>query len=397
MVAPLSRKRILFLSQVHPDFLAPIYSMSNVLEESGWNVDVFSYASPAAAAEDLGNGIRIHVGGISGGGVFARMRVRRNYRRQVEMWVRQHPPDAIISVCPFSFLEALRVSKGKIPVIFHAFETYDYPVGRRFFNSPASNLRNFRALRRLGKAVLVSTPSSERSGWLAGRAKLQRIPTTVINAPDDSLYRTIESRRKETLDRLLPQRFIGRPITINTGNVSPTQAIRELIESVVHWPREACLVVTNVREDSYAREIRDLTDDSPRREDIFLLPLLPRREMLALQSSSSIGVCLLREQDALETKMPAPNKVGEYLHGGLLVLGTRMRYLDQLEQQGVAVLSNSLEPSDIGRAMTQAVARLANPKLREEIFDFARSHYCMKEQIRPILQVLNRVANENVV
>lgn len=393
MVFPQGRRRILLLSQVHPDFLPSLYAISRVLRDNEFDVDIFSYASPAGNGESLEDGIRIHVCGKDGGGILERVRVRRHYRRNVKAWVRENPPNAILSICPFSFLEALHLSDGSIPVLFHSFETYDYSVGRRLFASPASNLRNFRALRRLKEAALVSTPSRERSGWLAARAKLNRIPATILNVPYSGSYSAPAAKQKEIIARLVPESFMGRPIVINTGGVGSTQAIRELIESMVDWPSEACLIVTNVRDNPYGEQIRRAAKVSTRQKDILLLPLITRSEMLALQRASSIGVCLLKEEDALETGMPAPNKIGEYLHAGLLVLGVRMSYLDQLERQGVAVLAESLKPGDIGAAVKEAVARVAVPQTKENVLAFARSYYCMEEQLRPILKVLNNVSH----
>jgi hypothetical protein len=381
---PNKSRRILFLSQVHPDFLAPIYSISRSLHERGYEIDIFSYASPAGEGEALEENIRLHVCGQNGGSMLERVRTRRQYRRQVGDWLRQHTPRAILAACPFSYLEALHFAKGRIPVVYVSFETYDSDL-LHFWTSPASQVRNWRALRKLSQAALVCTPSLERSGWLAGRARLTKIPATVLNAPYGN---TSHVTSPESLSTLLPEHFRYSPVVLNTGRVSRTQAIHELIESIAEWPENARLVVTNVTGDAYSTAAQRLAEHSPRRADILLLPLLARPQLLSLQSAATIGMCLLREDGGLEVKMPAPNKVGEYLHAGLMVVGLRMRYLDQLERQGVAVLAESLRPTDIGVAVSQALTQVANSDTRQHVLSVAKSWYCMETQIRPLLEVI---------
>ena len=120
--------------------------------------------------------------GPYGGSVRQRARARARFGETVRSLVESERPSAVITACPFSYLEALRFVPTGTPIIYHAFETYPAQL-RGLYQSPLTTLRNWRALRRLGRAALVSSPSPERSGWLFAYAGLRSLPETILNVP----------------------------------------------------------------------------------------------------------------------------------------------------------------------------------------------------------------------
>lgn len=318
------------------------------------------------------------------------MRARAHFKRRTEEWAASRPPQAIIAACPFSFHHALSLRRPGTQVVYLAFEICDASL-RGLARSPATTFRNWRALRRLPRADMVCAPSPERAGWLAGRARLDTLPETVLNAPYGGM-REASATERERLQALLPPRFRGKSLVIHTGNVSTTQAITELIDSVAHWPQDVCLVVTSVGGSGYAQEVRRRVDASLRRADILLLPVVSRAEMLALQAEASVGLCLLRQGANLSASLPAPNKVGEYLSAGLVIVAPRMPYLDRLERHGVAVLSDSLSPEHIAAAVGDAIHRIRFQGARDAVRAVASSWYRMEVQLLPVLQLLRGVA-----
>jgi len=170
--------------------------------------------------------------------------------------------------------------------------------------------------------------------------------------------------------------------------VSRTQTVAELVDSVVYWPSAACLLLTNVGDSPYASEIRRRVAASPRSSDIALLPLLPRGQMLELQRLASVGACFVRPGDNLESTMPAPNKVGEYLHAGLVIAGLDTPFMQMVAQRGAAVLAPSLGALSIGNAIAAALEQASTPSTRTRIVETARSWYSMEVQWQPVLQCL---------
>ncbi|MEJ7810325.1 MAG: hypothetical protein WKG32_07910 [Gemmatimonadaceae bacterium] len=375
------------LTLVHPDFLPPVYALASVLADRGYPVDVVSFSSPAAGQAMSMNGVELHDCGAHAGSALSRFRARQHFGRVAADIVRSARPAAILATCPFSFGVARKLV-GAVPMVYLAYELYEAPA-RDVLRSPLTTFRNWRVLRRLDEASLVSTPSPERSGWLAGHAALSRLPVTILNAPSAALTRASRARVADvSLSRLVPDRIRQGVIVLNTGNVGPTQAILELVDSVAVWPERARLVITNMQDTAYARVVRARVASSPRRDDILLLPLIERQDMLAIQHSATVGVCLLRETTAPETRMPAPNKVGEYLHAGLLVVSNRMPYMDRLAEHGIAVLADALEPTAIGRAVQTAIERSVASDTRQAVRTAADTWYSMEWQARPVLDLL---------
>jgi hypothetical protein len=344
-----------------------------------------TFSSPTGESLTTGDGIYIHDCGRIDGDFLSRQAARRSFRRRVEGWKRVHRAGAIVAACPFGYLEGLRIRERGVPVVFLYYEVYDANVAE-LRQSPATAVRNWRALRRLDEATIICVPSAERAGWLVARAGLRRLPNVVLNSPSASLS-TLDLDMS-AVGRLLPDRIRQKRLVINTGGVSKERGLGELVSSVAFWRQDAALVVTNVGQSPYADEVRRLATASCRRDDILLLPLLPRHEMLALQRASAVGTSLMRGED-LDTMLAAPNKIGEYLHAGLVVVASRGSFTERLEDRGVAVLANTLEPQEIARTVNQGLDQAAHAGQRERALAAAREWYCMDVQLRPVLRALD--------
>ncbi len=374
----------LYLSLVHPDFLPPISAVTAALRSHGGRVRVLSFSSPVPGAPTDDPAGELRDAGPMQGSALSRWRARRSFDRLGREMVLADRPDVILASCPFTFLLALRLSNGAIPVIYQAFELYDFVLAD-IWRSPATTARSWWTLRKLRQAALVCTPSNERSRWLARRARLPTVPATVLNAPFGGYQPG--SPDLATLERILPGGIRGRAIVLNSGAANASYAVLELVQSVEHWPDRTGLVVTRVDDSPYAALLRRATEESPRRHDILLLPTVTRAEMLALQSAATLGACLIRPTPGVpETLMPAPNKVGEYLRAGLPIVGVRGPYLDELEAQGVATLADRLEPRSIAGAVTRALDGV--DAARNRVAELANGSYRMETQVLPMLKVI---------
>ena len=379
---------VLILSLVHPDLLPSLYSVSEVLRERGAEVHLLTFSSPTGSPMPLGEGIHLYDCGRYAGNFSRRRAARGRFRSQLRAWLRDHQPRAILAACPFGYLEGLRVRGDGVPLVFLYYEMYDATL-RELRRSPATAIRNWRALRLLEKAEVVCTPSSERAGWLVGRAALSRLPAVVLNSPSRALGRsTVDSA---ALWRRLPAHFRDRPLVVNTGGMSPSRAVVQMVASVEHWRSDAALVVTNDDDSAYAAQVRRIAEASPRRDDIVMLPLLPRAEMLALQRAAAVGLNLQPLDHNLDIMFPAPNKIAEYVHAGLLVVATRSTFTERLADRGVAILTDTLEPSGIARAIDLAVEEARTGEKRARVLSAARDWYCMDVQLRPVLRAIGYV------
>jgi hypothetical protein len=365
--------------------LPSLYSVSEVLRSHGAEAHIITFSSPASRAMPLHDGVHVHDCGVISGGIAQRRAARRAFRQRLDEWMRAHRPRAILAACPFGYLEALRVRPKGVPVVFLFYEMYDANL-REFKKSPATALRNWRALRTLEKADLLCTPSPERAGWLVGRTRIGRLPAVVLNSPSSALSRTPHD--PIALNRLLPPAVRERRLVVHTGGMSPSRAVMELVASVEHWRSEAALVMTNIDDSNYGRQVRRLAESSLRRERIVTLPLLPREDMLGLQRAGAVGINLMQSDDNLDIMFPAPNKAAEYVHAGLLVVASRSAFTERLADRNLAILAESLEPCEVARAIDEALTRVATSDTRGHALSAAREWYCMDVQLKPVLRAI---------
>jgi hypothetical protein len=172
---------VLFLSLVHPDFLPSIYALAQVIRDSGYLPTIVSFSSLGPGNFNPGPKIEMVDCGSHVGTFFDRRDARARFRVVSEKASRRLNPVAIIASCPFSYLQALRIARGR-PVIYFVEEIYETAL-RQFVRSPLSIFRNWRAQQRLDEAALVAAPSDERAQFIARKSRLRKQPVTILNSP----------------------------------------------------------------------------------------------------------------------------------------------------------------------------------------------------------------------
>ncbi len=382
-------KKILLLTLVHPDFLPPVYAIGQVLRDQGYDIHILTFDSYVPSEFDLGAGIIVEsVGKHHGVGLAERLKLRRKYTKRAKQLVGEKPL-AIIAGCAFTFLCGLKI-KGRTPLVYHAIEVADFIMGL-FLKSPISHFNNLLALRRVHKADLVATVSVQRSAWLAGRCHLEFMPYSILNTA--YLPAKAADNDYDTFKKIVPVDFPGKKIMLYTGAVNSHLCTMELVEAFDLVNDEgSALVITGIKDNPYCNEIKVFVEKCRNKDRIKLLPYVTRAEMLALQANSDIGVCLAKEyDDNVESKMMAPNKVGEYLAKGLYLLGIKNEYLMQFKMKGIASLSASPEPGDISVAIKEALVAVDNKEYKAVIRGFVAEYFCMQQQAKPIVDFLKRL------
>lgn len=381
-----THNKILLLTLVHPDFLPPVYAIAQVLRDEGYAIHILTFDSFVPADLNIGNNIVIESAGRHHNrGLMQRLHIRRKFKARARQLALEQPK-AIMAFCAFSYLCALEVKK-KTPVIYHAIEVADF-IPRLFMRSPLSHLNNLLALRSIHKADLAATPSVQRSAWLAGRQHLDFMPYTILNT---AYLGPQETGQRDIFRKIVPEVLHYKKIVLYTGAVNAHLCILELVTAfgLVNDP-DSALLITGIKENTYCNEVKDAVERSPAKDRIKLYPYLTRAEMLALQTNADIGVCLAREyEDNVESKMMAPNKVGEYLARGLYVLGVNSEYMLPLKIKGIASLSASTTPADISPALQNALLAVTDKGYKTTINDFVRDYFCMQQQLKPVLAFLN--------
>jgi len=384
-------KKILLLTLVHPDFLPPVYAISQVLRDCGYSVHVLTFDSFVPAELDLGENITIEsVGRHYDAAAMKRIELRNKFIKRAND-LAERGAMAAIAFCPFSFHAGIIVkSKYRIPLVYHALEISDFRMSV-FLRSPLSNYRNLRALQTLHEADLLATPSVQRSAWLAGRCHLGYMPHTILNT---AYLSTNEAPTNgEQLKDILPASFLNKKIILYTGAVNTDLCTLELVKAFdLLNDEESVLVITGIKDTEYCNDVKTFVDDSRAASRIKLFPYLTRSQMLALQANAHIGVCLNREnQSNIKSKMMAPNKAGEYTSKGLYILGTMSEYMRPLKIQGIASLAVTYSPEDISIAMKDALAAVSDDSYKEKITSFVHDYFSMQQQLKPVIKYLAEV------
>ena len=383
------RKKILLLTLVHPDFLPPVYAIGQVLRDLEYDIHILTFDSYMPAELDLGSGIVVEsVGKHHGVGLRERLKLRGKFTTRAKQLANENPV-AIISFCAFTLLCGLKI-KGKTPFIYHAIEVADFILSL-FLKSPLSHFNNLLALKRLHKADLVATPSVQRSAWLAGRCHLDSMPHTILNTA--YLPAKQEDSNYDTFKKIVPAGFLDKKVILYTGAVNAHLCTMELVQAFDMANDEgSALIVTGIKDNPYCNEIKAFVEKCRSVQRIKLLPYVARAEMLALQANADIGVCLAKEYDNnVESKMMAPNKVGEYLAKGLYLLGIKNEYLLPFKMKGIASLAASVTPADICVAIKEALNAVDNKEYKINISDFVKDYFCMQQQAKPVVTYLEKI------
>jgi hypothetical protein len=381
--------KILLLTLVHPDFLPPVYAVAQVLRDLGYQINILTFDSFVPAEFDLGNNITLEsIGKHYDVNTVQRINLRTKFMKRAKKLTEEHPL-AIISFCPFSFNCGLKI-KNKIPLIYIALEIADF-IFPDFLKSPLSFYRNLRTFQNINKADLVATPSLQRSAWLAGRCRLNFLPYTILNTSYLSAQKTESSY--DTFKELVPADFLNKKIVLYTGAVNNQLCTKELIQGFeLLNDEQSALAITGIKENQYCNELKTIADKSPAKNRIKLFPYLTRTQMLALQSNSDIGVYLSKEYyNKIQSKMIAPNKVGEYMEKGLYLLGIENDYLKPFEMKGIASLAASIKPCDVSNAIKHALVAVSEKDYKDKIKQFVDEYFCMQKQLNPIIHFLEHL------
>ncbi len=382
----MKQKKALLLTLVHPTYLPPVYALAQVIRDNGWDVHILTFDGDQHSTPALGSGIRLEsVGRHAGLSLMGRLKIRSVYKKRAhELLTDRDMP--VLSFCAYSYLVMAGLPSGGARV-YHALELSDF-LWRSLRRSPLSQINNWLALRKLHTASLVTTPSAQRSAWLAGRARLSFMPSTVCNTAYLGPETSAKENYSEQCYRLIGEAHRGRTIILYMGVVNHQVCVQELVQGFGLVERsDMVLVIAGIKDNAYGQAVQQLCGASAASERIVTFPFVGGSDKEALQRTASIGVCLNREQDDdVESKMTAPNKVGEYLAAGLYVIASATNYTLPIAHAGVAALCEGTTPNDIAKAIEKAAEAIAQPTYKNHIAEYVHNYYNMATQAAPILK-----------
>lgn len=382
-------KKILLLTLVHPAFLPPVTAMAQVLKADGYEVNILTFDPHIATEVSDNEGIVLEsVGKHHGIGLLQRIKIRRRYTARAKQIVADNTT-AIISFCAFTYLCGLKIRQQR-PLIYHALEMADF-IWKSLPRSPLSQVNNYLALQKVHMATMVTTPSAQRSAWLAGRCKLGFLPETVQN----TTYVSVSTPHNDaaTINQLIPASLQNKIALLYMGSVNELNCVAELVEAFCRVDNENCvLLIAGMRDNSYCNTIKQYAATQAANSRIVFYNYVAGKEKEALQQHAAVGVTLTKENNEdIESKMTAPNKAGEYLAKNLYLIGTETEYMKQFMFSGVASLVSSPTTDNITTAINEALTVVATDNYKNKIEYMVAHYYSMQQQMTPITHLLQKL------
>lgn len=198
------------------------------------------------------------------------------------------------------------------------------------------------------EATAVITVSPSIANAIAEELGNGRRPTLIRNIPDlTSAPATSYASLRETL-RVRDDQFL----ILYQGGIGPTRRIEPVISALKHAP-QCVLVIRGPRMDFYEEGYRRTAETAGVSDRLHLLDAVPSSDVVAAVHGADaglytvVGVCRNYE-------LALPNKVYEYIAGGLPVLVSAYPEVERfVEDAGVGLTFDPEEPNSIAAAMNQ--------------------------------------------
>ncbi|HLW01588.1 MAG TPA: glycosyltransferase family 4 protein [Ktedonobacterales bacterium] len=233
------------------------------------------------------------------------------------------------------------------PLIFDAHELpWVEPTTTRFRRLNALAIRVFKGMvPRCNGVITVSPPIAQ---------ELQRR----YGGPEPVLIRNMpEYQAPVSSDRLRNRLGLSEQtrIALYQGNLQPDRGLDRLVYAAKFLDPGVVIVLMgrSVMGDALQKLIaQEGVDDR-----IKVLPPVPYAELLEWTTSADVGLILYARSHSLNVQMCLPNKLFEYLMAGLPVLASSLDAVAEiLQTYEVGAIVSSLEPEEIGRAISALVA-----------------------------------------
>lgn len=367
--------KIILATYTHPDFLPPVYEFYSVLTKQGHDVRIIS--SESDAQESLQHNYQmLTIKNTFGSGALQKIK----YRTELEgIFMKEASlAEIVISFCEVSFLMIDKAHKAhNFRHLHHSLEMYSVSF-TDFKRSPLSTLRKLRYLNRIKNCEFVSTPSYERSGWFTAICKFKTPTNTILNCQyiDESDILNLKDK---------VSRKGGTTTIVHTGGVNDTRSVFELV-AAFHEAQipNTKLIITNVRDNTYCKTIREYVSKHTI-TNIELLGPVSREELVEIQKNADIGICFMKQGQALDSKMLAPNKIGEYLKYGLSIIATDAPYYD-IFTKSIFLVNDIKNKSDVVSSLKLAVQSIENSSKNNNIEIL--KWYNMEYQMRHLLKTI---------
>jgi len=224
---------------------------------------------------------------------------------------------------------------------------------------------------RCAAVITVSDGIAER---LRARYRLPLDPTVVRNVSELHVEGAGGLRLAMGLDA-------STPLILHQGAPAPARGCEVLVEALTHL-EGVHLAFLGDAQDGYGEELRAAVRDFGVEDRVALIASVPLAELLAHTAEADVGVTLL--QDTCENhRLALPNKLFEYIAAGVPVVASALPETQRLiDRHGVGWCSPPEDPEALAQTLELALARRADPALKQRLRSAAQELCWSREQHR---------------
>lgn len=268
------------------------------------------------------------------------------YSRSLRL-VRKEPADIYhahdLNTLPAAYW-ARYLTGGKI--VYDSHELYTETSSISNFEKLISKISERYLIRRVNKVITVNGSIANE---LLKRYKV-RLPIVIMNCPQ------IINQKSKPRNSLLRQKLEldnEKPIILYQGGYAPNRGLQGLIMST-HYLKKGILVLMGWGK--LEQELKDLTKAEGLSERVRFTHPVPQQEVLYYTASATLGV-IPYQFVGLNNYYSSPNKLFEYIAGGLPVVGSNFPELKKvIEGYSLGKTFNPDDPEDIAEAINYVLS-----------------------------------------
>jgi glycosyltransferase involved in cell wall biosynthesis len=304
-------------------------------------------------------------------------RYAREFRRQLA-----HSPDVVVAYEPdaAALLLRERACSARTMRIVHL---HEIPDKRLYSDSIVSKVAIRYMLTALKRADLIIVPDEDRAAYTMEMAKLERLPTVVMNCP-----RVLEHLPPSKLLPWLSERGISTNRIVHfQGSIGAERGLKRVIASMRYWPTDTIFVIVGDGSAGLQQELREQAARENVSERVFFVGRVPYADVISFAVGATLGITLMEPiNNNWRFGAGASNKRFEYAALGIpQVTNTGAGMQRVFEASGIAILVDIADTEMIGKTIARL---LLDRSFASEIGVRARalhlSRYNYEAQFAPV-------------
>jgi glycosyltransferase involved in cell wall biosynthesis len=177
-------------------------------------------------------------------------------------------------------------------------------------------------------------------------------------------------------------------IALYQGGMQPNRGLDRLIRAAPFLGPDILIVMMGDSMKETQSQLEELIVSEKVAERVKILPPVLYEELLGWTASADIGLIVYAPDLSPNVRMCLPNKLFEYLMAGIPVLASKLDAVEEvIESYGVGQVVSSLDPADVGTAITAMLDdRITLDRMRRNALYAAQHEFCWEKEKQRLIQ-----------